>query len=123
MGLQVLQRRVITLPVGFYLYAPEILPRRRPAKQRAIMPMPEAAMNKDDGMPFRKNEIRLSGQVAGMQPVPKTTGMQPAPDQKFGSGILSPDYRHVPAAGFGGVDISQLSSGFQPEEGRIYAGP
>ena len=80
-------------------------------------------MNKDDGMPFRKYEIRLSGQVAGMQPVPKTKGMQPAPDQKFGSGILSPDCRHVSAPGFGGVDISQLSSGFQPEEGRKYAGP
>src|SRR3546814_6617987 len=54
---------LIICDVAADLLAPEVLPCRRPFEQMAVVPMPEAAIHKDDGPVTRKNQIGFSGQI------------------------------------------------------------
>jgi len=51
------------------LFFPELLAGLRPLEQMTSMPMPEAAMNKNHGVIFWKNEIWLAWQAFVVEPV------------------------------------------------------
>jgi hypothetical protein len=62
--------------------------------------MPEAPMNKDDGPPGRKHNIRASGQSAYVQAVAKPRGVKASADKELGLRVLAPDPGHVEVALF-----------------------
>src|SRR3546814_10900749 len=66
---------LIICDVAADLLAPEVLPCRRPFEQMAVVPMPEAAIHKDDGPVTRKNQIGFSGQILYMQPIARPGSM------------------------------------------------
>ena len=78
-------------------------------KLRAIMPVPEAAVHKQNRTEFRKHQIRLSRQLPVVQPIPETAPVQQLADQQLRLCVETLDRRHIPAAGFGIVDVSQPS--------------
>ena len=67
--------------------------------------VPEAAVNKNNGFVFRQNNVGLARQVFYIHSVPETFAEKVFPHEKLGLGILSPDPRHVIAAGFFGMDV------------------
>jgi len=64
-----------------------------------FMTVPETAVDEDNRLVLRENQIRLAGKVFGMKPVAEAPLVQGFTDQHFGFGILAPDARHHPAAG------------------------
>lgn len=63
------------------------------------MPMPEAAMHKDDLSPAREHKVRLPRQVRLVQPIPVTHAVDDLPNAHFGLRILVLDTPH-PFASF-----------------------
>ena len=68
------------------LCAPEVAARLRHFEQRAVVAMPEAAMDKDCRAVARENHIRAAGKVAHMQPEAQTRGMQATAKEQLGRG-------------------------------------
>ena len=66
----------VTFGVGLDFLAPEILPGRWPAEEMTIMPVPEAPMNKNNGMVARENQIGTAGQVFPVQSKPESFPMK-----------------------------------------------
>ena len=68
---------LVSSDIGCELGGPVIATRLRTRRQLAArMLMPEAAVNKDDEpMPWQ-HDVRLSGQIASMQPKPKSSRMK-----------------------------------------------
>ena len=65
--------------------SPEPVPGFGPMKLRAIMPVPEAAVHKQNRTEFRKHKIRLSGQLPVVQPIPETAPVQQLADSTMRS--------------------------------------
>lgn len=65
----------------------------------AFMPMPETAVDEDNRVVFRENQVGLAGKFFCMKPVTKAPLVQGFADQHFGFGILATDAGHHPAAG------------------------
>ena len=67
----------------------------------AFMPVPEAAVDEDDGPVFRQHDVGFAGQVFVQRAVDGEAvagaGEQGA-DQQFGLGVLALNLRHVPGA-------------------------
>lgn len=72
------------------------------------MTMPEAAVHKDHSTVLCQHDVGLSQQLPVVEPITKTKGMKPAPDQHFRFGVGPPDRCHVAAAGLAVVNVSQL---------------
>jgi hypothetical protein len=70
------------------------------------MTMPEAAVNKHNGAPAGKNQIRPSRKLSIMQPIPEAARMQRSTYQHLRPGVLPPYAGHHPAADFGRDDVS-----------------
>lgn len=62
--------------------------------------MPKAAMNKDECTVAWEDYIRLSWEIAGVQPISKALAMKEAPDHELGFRILTPDATHHPTTCF-----------------------
>jgi len=60
--------------------------------------MPEAAMNKNDLLKSRKDDVRVSGQAPTMKAVTITQAVQKTPNLKLGTHAFAPDAPHVFAA-------------------------
>ncbi len=71
-----------------------------------IVAMPEAAMREDDRLVAGKDNIRLSGKGAIMQPKAKPHRMEPFAQQKFRLRVGTTDTRHHPAANLSRDDVS-----------------
>ena len=56
----------ITPRIAVDLVTPEILPGLRPAKQRAVMPMPETTMHEDHRTILWQNKIRSAGKTPAL---------------------------------------------------------
>jgi hypothetical protein len=56
--------------------------------------MPVAAVDQDDLLVTRKNDVGLSRQITSVQTEAESQGMQQASDTNLGSGILPADPRH-----------------------------
>ena len=59
------------------------------------VPVPKAAVNENDSLVFRKNDIRLSRQVFTMQPKAEAIRKQEATHQDFGLGVFASYMRHT----------------------------
>ena len=71
------------------------------------MPMPEAAVDEQNGMKPGKNQIRFSRQPAIVQAVPKTKSMEAPPYKQFRLRVSAFDCSHIPTACCVVVDVSQ----------------
>lgn len=81
------------------LPGPEFSPGAWKTEQRAVMPVPKASMDEYDGPVARECHIGTARNVASMQPVSETEGVQGLADSQFRAGILAPDTRHHTASG------------------------
>ena len=77
---------------------PEFGTRSRQPEQRAVMPVPEAAMDEDDRTPSRKNDVGFSWQVPAVDAKPEAPAVQQASDQLLGLRVAAADSGHHAAA-------------------------
>lgn len=80
----------------------------------SLMPMPEAAVHKDDGAILRQNEVRSAVDLLRMKPEAETARVQCPPESQLGLGVVSPDPRHHPGTGLLVYDIGHIRPGFRP---------
>ncbi|MCU0858695.1 MAG: hypothetical protein MUC65_09880 [Pontiellaceae bacterium] len=62
----------------------------------AFMPVPETAMDKNNGSVFWQNDVRFPGQGFDVFPEAVSGAVQHGADQHFGLRVLPFDLRHVP---------------------------
>ena len=62
------------------------------------MLMPEAAMDENDLLKSRKDDVRVSRQALTMKTVAITQAVQKAPNLKLGTHVFAPDAPHIFAA-------------------------
>lgn len=72
----------------------------------AIVPVPEAAVGKQDRLVFGKNEIRFAGQAAIMETIAESQRVKALAEDHLRSCVAPPDAGHHPAADLGRNDIS-----------------
>jgi len=70
-----------------------------------IVAMPEATMNKNCSLIFRKNNIRTSRKVFYMEPEAIPGPMKQRSDLGLRIRVLGTNSRHIPASFFFGQDI------------------
>ena len=61
-----------------------------------FVPVPEAAVDEDNGFIFRQNDIRLAGQGADVFPEAVSGAVQHGADKDFGFCIFAAYPRHIP---------------------------
>lgn len=59
------------------------------------MAMPKAAVDEDDCLVFRKNDVGFARQVLSVQPEAEAVGKQKATHQDLGLGVFAFDVRHT----------------------------
>ncbi len=85
--------------VALDLLPPKFLARgRKLGAATSFMPMPEAAVDKDGQLVLGQIEVGSSGDIAPMQPEPKSCSVQRAPHAQFRTGVTAPNPAHVVAA-------------------------
>lgn len=67
---------VVPRPIGFDLLSPEVGAGAGPFEQMAVVAMPEAAVNENDGLEAGEDHVRLAGKPLVMQPVAQSTLVQ-----------------------------------------------
>lgn len=91
----------VTLDRSAELFLPELRAGLRRGRIGAsFMPMPEAAMDEDDGPVLRENDVRFPRQVRNMQLETEAFPVEQAAQHQFRFCVLTPDTGHVPAAAF-----------------------
>ena len=101
----------VPLPVRVDLRFPEFPARRgNGCKPTTAVPMPEATMDKDDGIATRKCQVRPAWKVPSRQTEPKPASMQEPPDDEFGFRVTAADGRHHPGSHSGGNNVSHAST-------------
>lgn len=65
-----------------------------------LMPMPETAVNKNNGFVFRQDDVRFARQVFDVFSESVTGAVQHGAHQHLGLGIFALDLRHIPASLF-----------------------
>lgn len=83
------------------LLAPKLFPTLWPTKQVAIVTVPEASMDEENGIAAGEHEVRLAWKVPVMQPKTESAPVQRGPDRQLRFGVLSLDTGHHPASGCG----------------------
>lgn len=73
---------------------PEFSTRSRQPEQRAVMPVPEAAMDEDDRTSSRKNDVGFSWQVPAVDAKPESPAVQQASDQLLGLRVAAANPGH-----------------------------
>jgi hypothetical protein len=58
--------------------------------------VPEAAVDKDHGVPSWQDDVRLTGQVLTGQCEAESVAVQQGSDASFRAGVVAPDATHVP---------------------------
>lgn len=71
----------------------------------ALMTMPEAAMNEDDGFVFGQDDVGFARQGFVVELVAEALGMEETADEHLGLGVFAADLTHVIAAGSFVVDV------------------
>lgn len=85
--------------IGCELGDPVIATRLGTRRQLATrVLMPEAAVNKDNEPMPRQHDVRLSGQIASMQPKPKSHRMKRSANDQLGLCPLRPNAGHQRAS-------------------------
>src|ERR1043165_2660520 len=70
--------------------------RWRGAVFTAAVSMPKAAVNEDDGLVFRENDVGASGEFFSVQTKTVAEPMQQRANAFLGRGVLAPNAAHVP---------------------------
>jgi hypothetical protein len=113
---------IISIDVPLNLLPPPSLPRFRPSELAAHVTVPEAAMNENDGLVFRENNVRLAGQLLVMEPVTKACFMKRPTDDHFGLCVLAAYAGHHPASGRGIDHIHDQATFFSADTGASIHG-
>jgi hypothetical protein len=71
------------------------------------VPMPETALNEDNGPSAGQHNIRRSGQLPIMQAKTQTTSMKRSPEGHFRLGVFAPNAGHHSRAGCGINNVNQ----------------
>ena len=71
---------------------------RRSGSFASFMPVPEAAVDEDDGLVFAQDDIGLAGKVLAMEAEAVAGAVEHGTDEQFGLGILALDRGHIPRA-------------------------
>lgn len=84
--------------VARYLLSPELGPRCRPAKQVAIVSVPEAAVYKNGSTVLREYQVRPPGQcrASPVEAIPQTQSVQPQSKHSFRLCVPPADSGHHP---------------------------
>lgn len=93
------------------LVTPEVFAGFRPPEQRTVMAVPEAPVNEDRSIVLRQDQIGFSAQLLCVEPEAEPARMQRLANGHFRAGVRPLDRRHVAAAGFSVVDVSQRVGG------------
>jgi hypothetical protein len=78
----------INFSIANNLCLPEINSRAWQSKERAVMSMPEATVNEDNSLVFRKNKVRLGRQFLAVQPIPVSSGEKSFSYYDFWASVL-----------------------------------
>ena len=62
------------------------------------MPVPEAAVDKDNGSVLGKDDVRRPGKIASVEAVPEAHSVEEGPNRELGARILVADARHYLAS-------------------------
>lgn len=89
---------VVCLVTGNFV-APEFFTGFGHPEDRAVMPVPKAAMNENHCPVTRQDDIRLAGQFADMQAKTESLAVQETAHQFFGLRVVAAYAGHHPAAG------------------------
>ncbi len=115
------------------LLLPEPGPCRGQPEHGTLVAVPEAAMHEDRDSMSGKDEIGPAGEIADMQTVPQTRGVETTAQDQLGSGVAAANAAHVVASALGGMDVrpglpvrfsharSDLSAGRRGEQRRVRA--
>ncbi len=85
--------------------SPEFRPCSWQPKQCAVMAMPEAAMNENDGAEAWEDHVRTARQVLDVQAEPEACRMEATAQEHLGAGVMATDSAHVPPALFRSEDV------------------
>jgi len=77
---------------------PEFRPGLGPPEKVTIMPMPEAAVDEDDGVVFREHDVGAPGEILTVKTEAEAPGVEHLPDQDFRFRIAAPDTGHYPGS-------------------------
>jgi hypothetical protein len=83
---------------------------RRHATPAAVVRVPEASVYKYHFSPPRKREVGLTRQIPPVQTEPIPGGVQTAPQDHLGLGVLTPDATHVEPSLFNGKHIDHSAT-------------
>lgn len=84
---------------------PEIRTSRGEMKHGAVVPMPEATVDEDNGPVLWEHQVRTPRKAAILQPVAQATCMQSATHHHFGFGIPAADTAHIALTLLRSVDV------------------
>jgi len=84
--------------------------------------MPEAAMNKDHRLVFRKHKIRFTRKIFAMKTESKPATVQATSDDKFGFGVFAPDAGHHQTSFFRWDDISHSQASVASRGKALWGG-
>lgn len=96
--------------VLFDLFTPEVCIRLRPHEFRAVVSVPEAAVDENDFFQTAENDIGLSRKISGIQAVAITVMIKDLSDNDLGLRIFAFDLRHIVTPLSGRVAIRTVSS-------------
>lgn len=112
---------LITPSVAVDLRAPELVASRWKSEVLAYgVLVPEASVDKHDGVPFWQRQVRLPSQVLSVQAKPESVPVQVTAHHNFRLRILRPDRRHHARADFCGYDICHVNE--LQIRGIVYSG-
>lgn len=98
-------RSEVSRNIALELAVPELGAGLRDVCESTVVAMPEAAVDEHDGPPTPQNDVRLSRQVSGMEPIAVSHCVQEATDGQFRASIAAPDAAHEYAAFFPAHDV------------------
>lgn len=101
--------RSIAIDLGF----PELGASTGQAEQVAVVSMPEATIDKNDGPVLRQNDVRPTRKAGTPQPVAEALRMQGFPHQQLDLRVLAPDPRHLRRALLRGKGVNHDYAAFR----------
>lgn len=104
---ELLQVFIVPNGVAVDFNLPECIACLGPFEEVAVVAVPEAAMNKEHGIPLREDHVGFAGKWC-MDTETKALGVEAFAQEDFGLGVLSPDAGHHPASNLRRDDVSHL---------------
>lgn len=87
---------IVDIPADFG--APELLSRRWPAKQRAVVAVPETSVHQNHCSVLRQYNVGATGKSVNVQTKAEACAVKAATDRQLGAGVLGANSSHHAAA-------------------------